>query len=341
MVFNVTSSLLQPLLGRWFDRKQTSWLLVLGLAVNCAGMSMVGIAPSYVLVLFLVGTAGLGSSAFHPPAFSVVAKASNRSRGGAMGAFLSAGNTGYFLGPIFAGLVVSAFGLHGTILLLPIGIATALIMLRLGASSEKVTMTQSHQKTDTRTVVLLAVVTALRSIAVQNVVTFLPLYFVARGDSLFIATAIASIWLGLGVVGQLGGGLLSDRVGRRPVILASLFFGSAFFYGFLASTDALSLLFLAISGAVLYGGWSVIVAMSSEAAPDHVGAVSGVMLGFSIGIGGIAAAGFGALADGIGLSAAFYVSTAFAVAGGLVAMLLPKQRTSSVRVLEGLQLQSS
>ena len=336
MVFNITSSLLQPLLGRWFDRKQAAWLLELGLAVNCVGMSLVGIAPSYVLVLLLVGTAGLGSSAFHPPAFSVVAKASNRSRGRAMGAFLSAGNTGYFLGPIFAGLIVSEFGLHGTVLLLPIGITTALILLRVGASSEKVITTQSHQKTNRYTIAVLAVVTALRSIAVQNVVTFLPLYFVARGDSLFLATAIASIWLGLGVVGQLAGGLLSDRVGRRPVILGSLFVGSAFFYGFLASSGVLSLFFLAVSGAVLYGGWSVIVAMSSEAAPDHVGAVSGVMLGFSIGIGGIAVVGFGAIADALGLSAAFYISTAFAVAAGLIALFLPKQHTPSVIVLEGL-----
>jgi FSR family fosmidomycin resistance protein-like MFS transporter len=75
--------------------------------------------------------------------------------------------------------------------------------------------------------------------------------------------------------------------------------------------------------------------MSSEAAPDHVGTVSGVMLGFSIGIGGIAALGFGAIADALGLSAAFYISTAFAVAAGLIALFLPKPHTPGVIVPEG------
>jgi len=326
MVFNLTSSLLQPLMGRWFDRTQAAWLMELGLVVNCIGMSLVGIAPTYPLILFLVGTAGLGSSAFHPPAFSSVAKASQKSRGGAMGVFLSSGNTGFFLGPIFAGLVVSIFGLVGTLLLLPIGITTFLLLLRARKAPGKGTIAESHTKTNTYTVTLLAIITALRSITVQGVITFLPLYFVAKGDSIVLATAISSLWLGLGVVGQLAGGMLSDRVGRRPVIIVSLFLGSAFFYGFLATTGPLSLIQLAISGAVLYGGWSVIVAMSSEAAPDHIGAVSGVMLGFSIGIGGVGAVGFGAVADAIGLSAAFYLSTAFSVAAGIVALLLPKQQ---------------
>jgi FSR family fosmidomycin resistance protein-like MFS transporter len=327
MVFNITSSLLQPLTGRWFDRTQAAWLMELGLVVNCIGMSLVGIAPTYPLILFLVGTAGLGSSAFHPPAFSSVARTSQRSRGGAMGVFLSSGNTGFFLGPIFAGLVVSIFGLVGTLLLLPIGITTFLLLLRARKAPGRVTIAESHTKTDTYTIAILAIITALRSITVQGVITFLPLYFVAKGDSIFLATALSSLWLGLGVVGQLAGGMLSDRVGRRPVIIVSLFLGSAFFYGFLATTGPLSLIQLAISGAVLYGGWSVIVAMSSEAAPDHIGAVSGVMLGFSIGIGGVGAVGFGAIADAIGLSAAFYLSTAFAVAAGIVALLLPKQQT--------------
>jgi FSR family fosmidomycin resistance protein-like MFS transporter len=330
MVFNLTSSLLQPLMGRWFDRTQAVWLMELGLIVNCIGMSFVGIAPNYLLVLFLVGTAGLGSSAFHPPSFSSVARTSNRSRGGAMGVFLSSGNTGFFLGPIVAGLVVSAFGLAGTLLLLPIGISTSILLLRAHKTQEKVEIIESDSKPDTYTIAILAIITSFRSVTVQGVITFLPLYFVAHGESVFLASAFTSLWLGLGVVGQLGGGILSDRVGRRPVILISVFLGSAFFYGFLVTSGLLSLILLSASGATLYGGWSVIVAMSSEAAPNHIGTVSGIMVGFSIGIGGVGALGFGAMADAVGLSTAFYLSTAFAVAAGVVALLLPKQPTSAL-----------
>jgi FSR family fosmidomycin resistance protein-like MFS transporter len=162
----------------------------------------------------------------------------------------------------------------------------------------------------------------------------LPLCFVARGDSIFLATAISSVWLGIGVLGQLAGGFISDRVGRRPVIVTSLLVGGTLFFGFLVASGLLSLLLLALSGFVLYGSWSVIVVMSSEAAPSNVGAVSGLMLGFSVGMGGLAALGFGAVADLLGLHYAFTVFALFAIAGGLMALLLPSGQPRMVALLD-------
>jgi FSR family fosmidomycin resistance protein-like MFS transporter len=333
MVFNLTSSILQPLFGRWFDRTQTTWLLEAGLALNCVGMSLVGVSQNYVILLFLVGTAGLGSAAFHPPAFSTVVRSSNSSMGGSMGIFLSGGNTGFFLGPIVAGALVSSFGLPGTLVLLPIGLAAAALLLkvrRFGGGGEKLSESEAGQPANRRLVASLATITALRSITVQTAVTFLPLYFVAKGDSILLATTVASVWLGVGVLGQLGGGFISDRIGRRPVIVTSLLVGTLLFFGFLMTDGIISLALLALSGAVLYASWSVIVVMSSEAAPSSVGAVSGLMLGFSIGIGGVAALGFGAVADMFGLHYAFTLFAGFAFAGGLVALLLPGARPQPI-----------
>jgi len=331
MVNSITSSILQPLVGRWFDRRQTIWLLEAGLTLNCIGMSLVGIAPSYIVLLFLVATAGLGSAAFHPPAFSTVVKSSSTSRGRTMGIFLSGGNAGFFLGPIMAGTVVSVSGLPGTLLLLPIGLLIAILLfkVRLRKDDENVAPADTDQSANKRLVGLLATITAFRSIAIQSAVTFLPLYLVTKGDSLFIATAIASIWLGVGVLGQLGGGFISDRIGRRPVIASSLLAGGLLFYAFLITTGVLSLLLLVVSGILLYASWSVIVVMSSEAAPSNVGAVSGLMLGFSVGIGGVSALGFGAVADMLGLHSAFLLFIGFALAGGLLALILPRHGTTS------------
>jgi len=325
MINNMTSSILQPFLGRWFDRTQAAWLLEAGLAVNCIGMSLVGISSNYVILLFLVGTAGLGVAAFHPPAFSTVVRSSGKSKGGAMGIFLSGGNTGFFLGPIVAGGIVSAFGLPGTLLLLPIGLSIAMLLFKVRPRDPGIpTSSQPGRPANKRLVGLLATITAFRSIFITSSMTFLPLYFVAQGDTLFVATAVVSIWLGVGVVGQLGGGFISDRIGRRPVIVTSLLAGSAFFYGFLITTGLTSLLLLALSGLLLYASWSVIVVMSSEAAPSNVGAVSGLMLGFSVGIGGLAAVGFGAVADMIGLHSSLLLFIGFALTAALLALTLPK-----------------
>lgn len=333
MIFSVTSSMLQPLLGRWFDRTQTTWLLEGGLALNCVGMSLTGISPNYVILLLLVGTAGLGTAAFHPPAFSTVAKSSTTSRGGSLGIFLSGGNAGFFLGPIVAGGLVSTIGLNGTLVLLPIGLLTSILLFKAHAVERGApSIPEPSQPSNRRLLGLLVTITALRSTTIQAAVTFLPLYLVTKGESLLLATAVASIWLGVGVLGQIAGGHVSDRIGRRPVILFSLLVGGALFYGFLMTSGLLSVVFLAVSGAVLYGSWSVIVAMASEAAPSNVGAVAGLMLGFSIGVGGLAALGFGGVADMLGLYSAFYLFAGFALAGGLLALILPKQVGKAVNL---------
>jgi len=328
MVFNITSSIMQPLFGRWFDRTQAVWLLEVGIAVNCVAMSLTGIVPNYSTLLLLVGIAGLGSAAFHPPSFSTVVRSGGPARGRAMGIFLSGGNTGYFLGPLVAGVLVSTLGLPGSLVLLPIGVFTAALLfrIRVGEHHSAPQTTDQKRPANKRLVALLATVTAFRSIATQSIVTFLPLYFVARGDPLLLATSIASLWLGIGVLGQLGGGYLSDRVGRRSVIVVSLIAGGLCFYAFLNSSGPISILLLALSAIFLYASWSVIVVMSSEAAPSNVGTVTGFMLGFSVGVGGFGALGFGAAADKLGLDFAFTLTIASALVGGLMALLLPRSK---------------
>jgi FSR family fosmidomycin resistance protein-like MFS transporter len=157
----------------------------------------------------------------------------------------------------------------------------------------------------------------------MTAVNFLPLYFVKMGDSLLVATAITSMWMAFAVLGQVGGGLLSDRIGGRRVVATSLVSGSLLFYGFQATNGYLSLILLTVSGVLLYASWAAIIVMSSQAAPNNVGAVSGFMLGFSVGIGGIASVAFGAVADALGLTYAFSLVAGSALIGGVIALFIP------------------
>lgn len=327
MISNVASSVVQPVLGRWFDRTQAMWILEAGIVVNCVAMSLVGISPNYLILMVLVAATGFGHAAFHPPAYSAVIKSSTSAKGGVTGVFLAAGNVGWFLGPILAGVLVSVFGLWSTILLLPFGLIIAVLVFKeLSIPKEAIaSANQQRLPTNRRQLGLLATIASFRSVATQSAIAFLPIYLIAKGHTLFVATGLTSLWLGLAVLGQVCGGYISDRVGRRVVIATSLLIGSALFYGFLVTSNLLSMTLLVFSGAFLYASWSVIVVMSSEVAPGNVGAVAGLMLGFTIGIGGVAAAIFGAAADVLGLATAFHLAIAFPVAGGLLAFLLPRQ----------------
>jgi FSR family fosmidomycin resistance protein-like MFS transporter len=294
-------------------------------------MSLVGISPNYVILLFLLGTAGVGTAGFHPPAFSTVVKAGTSRKGQAMGFFIAGGNTGFFLGPIVAGLILTVYGLHGTLLLLPVGLIAALILLRARVTGTPTATldVNSTQPANKPLVALLATITACRSTTITVAETFLPVYFVARGEPLVIATALGSLWLGIGVLGQFAGGYISDRIGRFPVIVSSLLIGSPLFLAFLITSGLTSIIFLALAGVVLYGSWSVIVVMASEAAPQNVGTISGLMLGLAVGIGGFAALGFGALADRIGLQSALIAITTFLFVGGVLAFIIPNFSTMS------------
>lgn len=327
MVANISSSVVQPALGRWFDRTHATWIMEAGMIANCIGMSMVGISPDYLILMMLVAVTGLGHAAFHPPAYSTVMKLSSSSKGGVTGIFLAAGNVGWFVGPILAGVLVSVFGLWSTILLLPAGLIIAVLTSKKLTKPKETIASSKKEKlpTNRRHLSLLATIASFRSVATQSAIAFLPLYLVSIGHTLFLATALTSLWLALAVLGQVCGGFISDRIGRRVVIATSLLIGSALFYGFLVVSGFLSLILLVLSGAFLYASWTVIVTMASEIAPGNLGAVAGLMLGFTIGIGGVAAAIFGAAADVLGLTTAFYLAVMFPVAGGILAFLLPGQ----------------
>jgi len=230
-------------------------------------------------------------------------------------------------------LILTIYGLRGTLLLLPIGLIAALILLRARVTARTPTaipdVNSTQPAANKRLVALLATITACRSTTITVAETFLPVYFVARGEPLVIATALASVWLGIGVLGQLAGGYISDRIGRFPVIASSLLVGGPLFLAFLITSGLTSIIFLALAGVVLYASWSVIVVMASEAAPQDVGTVSGLMLGLAVGIGGFAALGFGALADRIGLQSALIAIVTFLFAGGLLAFIIPRFSTGA------------
>jgi FSR family fosmidomycin resistance protein-like MFS transporter len=323
-----SSSILQPLFGLWSDRRGAVWLLPAGLAVGGLGIGLAAVAPSYWACLALITVSGLGTAAFHPEGSKFASYVSGRRRASGMSLFSIGGNLGYALGPIAATALVVAFGLEaGLLLALPCLAASALLVAALpylrGFEPARETARAASGEDRTGAIVALLGVIAFRSVAWFGLITFVPLFEVARGNSEAYGNRLLAAMLLFGGIGTLVAGPLADRFGRRPVLVVSVLATGPLILGYLAVGGLVGAVALALVGPCVIGTFGVTMVMSQEYLPRHIGLASGLSIGLSIGLGGVAAVALGGLADAVDLETALYVCAVAPVAALALCALLP------------------
>jgi len=327
-----SSSLIQPLFGAWSDRHGALWLLPTGVAVAGIGIAIAAAAPAYWLVLILVVISGLGVAAFHPEGSKFAAYASGDRRASGMSLFSLGGNVGYALGPTATTPLVLALGLTGGLLLsVPCLVIAALLLavvpfLRGFSPDHDASRAPTGEHDRPGALALLLGVIAFRSVAWFGLVTFVPLWEVSLGNSKSHGSHLLSLMLLAGGLGTLAAGPIADRLGRRPVLIASLAATAPLILVYVLVGGVPGTIALAGVGICVIGTFGVTMVMSQEYLPSRIGMASGLSIGLSIGLGGIAAVGLGALADSVDLQAAMYAAAAAPLVGVLLAMLLPSSR---------------
>ena len=330
----IASSVIQPVFGHLSDRRSLPWLMPLGPILGGVGVALAAIAPSYALTFAAVVLSGIGVAAFHPEGSRFANYVSGAKRSSGMSLFSVGGNVGFALGPALITPLVLAFGLSGTLLvIIPtslMGVVLARELPRL--KTFRVDLTQRHAVTGAdedawRPFTLLAVVIALRSFVYFGFVTFIPLYFIhvlhtGRG----VAGAALTVMLVGGAIGTLVGGRLADRFGRRSVLIGSMAVLPFLTVGFLASPPGLAMVFAGVAGAATIATFAVTIVMGQEFLPGRIGVASGVTIGLSVGMGGVAAPLLGILADGDGLRAVFELIVFFPLAALALSLALPVRR---------------
>jgi len=330
--FNVVSSLAQPIFGLLADRRGLVVPLGAVLFTSALFVSLMGIADSYLLLVLCSALSALGHACFHPSALAIVSRlCTHENRGQLTSYFVVGGNIGYAIGPVLAGIVVTMFGLPGLLLLLiPSGI-TALLIHRVVPQSvfvppKKVTPApgaEGGQRADYLPFTILMGATILRSWAIFVTITYLPVYLVTRGYDLVTASLLLSIMLLVGVSGQIIGGHLSDRYGRREYMIAGLLCGIPPFLLFMATGGILSLAAMFVFGFCIWSTFSVSVAMGHELLPGQVGLASGMMLGLAIGFGGLGVALNGIIADLYSLDLALLLLVLPLICAAALVLFLP------------------
>jgi FSR family fosmidomycin resistance protein-like MFS transporter len=336
-VLNLTSSVIQPVFGYMSDRFSTGWFVPVGILWTAFAMGLLGWSANYPVAVLLVGLAGLGTAAFHPRAMMAVYFVSGSRLGFGAALFSTGGNLGFALGPVVGSFLVLGFGLHATLGLLAPGVLLCLIIFLYGGDflrpeptvKEKSSKDFKRELQNIRWVSLIAVclIVALRSWVYISFLTYLPMFFQVQGIELKTGSLMLTVFLAGGAAAGLYGGHLSDKVGRRRVIAASLLI-----YPILASLMILSKggwiwLLAGASGAALLASFAVTIVVAQELMPHYVGLASGLILGLGFGAGGLGTAFSGFLADKLGLYQVFWILALAPILGAALAAFIRTGRS--------------
>jgi len=329
--YNITSSFTQPVVGWLSDRKGLTISVSISLFISALFVALMGVAQNYYLIMAFAVLAALGHACFHPTALSLVSRlCSPENRGAITSYFVVGGNIGYAIGPVLAAALVLWLGLPGLLLLI-IPAAIMIFVLRHLLPGGIAAAREMHAKPasppgETRSIRPFAILMAasiLRAWAVFAAITFLPMYLVTLGYDLVTASAVMTLMLLAGVAGQIAGGRISDRIGRKEFMVFGLVGAIPAFYLFFATTGLISVIAILIFGFFLWSTFSVAVAMSHELLPGNVGLASGMMLGLAIGFGGLGVAVNGMIADHYSLAAALGTIPIPIVGAVILMALLP------------------
>ncbi|HTM50895.1 MAG TPA: MFS transporter [Bryobacteraceae bacterium] len=335
LVFQVTASLLQPVVGLYTDRKPTPYSLAFGMGLTLTGLLLLSIAPSLALLLLAAALIGLGSAVFHPESSRVARIASGGQHGLAQSLFQVGGNAGSATGPLLAAFIVvprgqSSVAWFSVVALLGIGVLTGIggwykrvIAARSKASGDR---RRSAPLSPSRTALSIAILLALifsKYFYLASLTNYYTFYLMHRFQvSVQNAQVYLFVFLGAVAAGTIIGGPVGDRIGRKAVIWGSILgvlpFTLLLPHVSLFWTGALS----AVIGLILASAFSAILVYAQELMPGNVGMVSGMFFGFAFGMAGIAAAVLGKLADRNGIDFVYRVC-AYLPAIGLLAGFLP------------------
>lgn len=336
LVFQLTSSLLQPVVGWYADKHPRPYSLACGMVSTLIGLCLLSIANSFLFVLLSVAIIGCGSSVFHPEAFRVAQMASGGRKSLAQSIFQVGGNGGSAFGPLVAALIVLPFGQSAIGWFSILALLAILVLYRVGRwYSVRIREGLARRVQSASKSVLLPKSVVRKSLAILVILIFSKYFYIACMTNYFTFFLIEKFsvsiqhsqfylfaFLGALAVGTVVGGILGDKYGRKYVILWSIF-GAAPFTLLLPYVDLwLTIVLSILAGFIIASAFSAILVYATDLMPDKVGMIAGIFFGLMFGIGGLGSALFGWMADYTGIEFVFRVSTILPLIGG-IAWFLP------------------
>lgn len=312
--FQLTASLLQPLVGMYTDKRPQPFSLAAGMFISLSGLLLIAFSGSYVFVLASVALIGAGSSIFHPESAKLANMASGGRRGLAQSIFQVGGNTGTAIGPLIAAIIVvkngrshaAWFGLFAVLAIVILIFVGRWVRFKIKEASlrKKRALLDDDvlhlpKRLVHKTVAVLLILIFSKYIYLASISSYFTFYLIEKfGVSIQASQYFLFGFLAASAVGTFFGGPMGDRFGRKYVIWFSILGAAPFalllpYIHSLVWTSVLSI----VIGFVLSSAFPSIVVYAQELMPGKIGMISGLFYGLSFGTAGVAAAALGVLAD--------------------------------------------
>ncbi|MFJ8595339.1 MFS transporter [Streptomyces sp. NPDC093598] len=335
---SLLSSLVQPLFGVLTDRWAMPWLLPLSALTAGAGVALSGVTGSYALTLAVMAVSGVGVAAYHPEA-ARVARAVAHGRHTAMGWFSFGGNAGFALAPLLVFAVGATGGLRASPLLAVPALAGAALcaaaVRSAGSGARSAGASATAGEDAWGSFLRLSGAVVCRSVVFVGLSTFVTLFVRERtGGGEAAGTAALFVLYAGGAIGTLAGSRLAERYGRMAVVRRSYALTVPAVAGLLLVPGPAVYLFVALTSAGLYVPFSLHITLGQDFLPGRVGTASGVTLGLTVSVGGLAAPALGALADATSLHTALLPLIALPALGRLLLCGLREPAPPGTAVVE-------
>jgi MFS transporter, FSR family, fosmidomycin resistance protein len=337
LTFQVTASLLQPIVGTYTDKRPMPYSLTVGMAFSLVGLVLLSIATHYVMLLAGAAFIGIGSSIFHPESSRVARLASGGRHGLAQSFFQVGGNFGSASGPLLAAFIVLPRGQQSFAWFSLAALIGMIILYQVGSWYQRYRAANANRPAASRqlklprgkvvmSLIILTLLVFTKNIYLASISSYYTFYVIHKfGISVPQSQMMLFLFLGAAGVGTILGGPIGDKIGTKAVIWFSILgvlpFTLMMPYASLFWTGVLTVFI----GLILSSAFPAIVVFAQELVPGRVGMIAGIFFGFAFGMAGIAAAVLGFVADIKGIDYVYLICSYLPFLG-LLTIFLPSMR---------------
>ena len=334
--FNQFPSLLQPVIGYISDRRNLRWVVILAPAISAVTMSLLGVMPEYWMIAFLLLLMGLSSAGLHAVGPALIGKFSGDKIGRGMSFWMVAGEVGRAMGPLAVVSAIQLFGIKGTPLLMIFGVgATIILYFQLRnipnhhTDGDELTNWRPALKKVTPFILAISVINLSMTFLISGISTFLPTYLTEGGSTLWFAGASLTIMQAAGVLGAMVSGTWSDRIGRKPLLIAAILISPISLFLFLFTQGFFHYVFLLLMGFSMLSVQPVLMAWIQQAHPDQRALANGLYMAITFVIRSFIVILIGWMGDRLGLRQAFMVCAGIVLLGLPMVFLIPAKSGST------------